>query len=443
MQRMKGQQTFPLDFRWGTASSSHQVEGNNCNNQWSRYEQQPGAIAQGHRSGIACNWWENAEADFDRMAALGLNSHRLSLEWSRIEPRPGEIDRSALQRYRAILEALHQRDIEPWVALHHFTNPLWLEDAGGWENPQVVERFTAYAKTVVEHLGDLCQHWLTINEPMIYLGQGWLAGAWPPHRTNPLLAIRVYRHLLYAHAGAFHAIHHASPAAQVSVAKVMRHFDPARANHPGDHIAARLRRYLFEELWFAATLYGRLLPPLGIGQVDSTLAKTLDFIGINYYARYQVTFSPNPTRFFGKEGYTLGRELSDASSRGPYSQFDPDGLELICRRVQGYGKPIYITENGLPDADDDQRPRWLLAHLAAVQRAINAGCDIRGYFHWTFLDNFEWNDGWTMHFGLIGMDPTTQIRSPRPSAALYGQVSRANQLPSELLERYGITSSGE
>ena len=167
MQRMKGQQTFPLDFRWGTASSSHQVEGNNCNNQWSRYEQQPGAIAQGHRSGIACNWWENAEADFDRMAALGLNSHRLSLEWSRIEPRPGEIDRSALQRYRAILEALHQRAIEPWVALHHFTNPLWLEDAGGWENPQVVERFTAYAKTVVEHLGDLCQHWLTINEPMI------------------------------------------------------------------------------------------------------------------------------------------------------------------------------------------------------------------------------------------------------------------------------------
>ena len=151
----------------------------------------------------------------------------------------------------------------------------------------------------------------------------------------------------------------------------------------------------------------------------------------------------HPTRFFGKEGYTLGRELSDASSRGPYSQFDPDGLELICRRVQGYGKPIYITENGLPDADDDQRPRWLLAHLAAVQRAINAGCDIRGYFHWTFLDNFEWNDGWTMHFGLIGMDPTTQIRSPRPSAALYGQVSRANQLPSELLERYGITSSGE
>lgn len=440
---MKQLRAFPPGFRWGTASSSHQTEGNNQNNQWWRFEQQPGAIAQGHRSGIACNGWANAEADFDRIAELGLNTHRISIEWSRIEPRRGEIDRAAFARYRAMLEALHQRGIQPWVALHHFTNPLWLEDQGGWENPLVVERFTAYAKTVVEHLGDLCQHWLTINEPLVYLGQGWLRGTWPPHRSNPLLAIHVYRHLLYAHAGAFHAIHDAQPHAQVSIAKAMRHFDPARLHHVGDRVVARLRRYLFEDLWFAATLSGRLLPPLGVGQVDPMLANTLDFIGINYYCRYQVTFSPNPKHFFGKEGYTLGRELSDDSSRGPYSQFDPDGLELICHRMQQYGKPIYITENGLPDCDDDQRPRWLVAHLEAVHHAIQNGCDIRGYFHWTLVDNFEWNDGWTMHFGLIGMDPITQTRTPRPSAALYGQIARTNQLPIDLLIRYGITNNGE
>ena len=187
---------FPAAFRWGTASSAYQTEGNNHNNQWSRFEQQLGAIAQGHRNGIACNWWENAEADFDRIAALGLNTHRISLEWSRIEPRPGEFDRDALSRYRQMLTALHARGIQPWIALHHFTNPLWLEDSGGWENPRVVEHFDAYAKTVIENLGDLCQHWLTINEPLVYLGQGWLRGAWPPHHPNPLTAIDVYRHLL-------------------------------------------------------------------------------------------------------------------------------------------------------------------------------------------------------------------------------------------------------
>jgi beta-glucosidase len=440
---MTGTRAFPSGFRWGTASSSHQTEGNNQNNQWWCFEQQPGAIAFGQRSGIACNWWANAEGDFDHIAQLGLNAHRLSLEWSRIEPRPGEFDEAALDRYRAMLTTLHERGVQPWLALHHFTNPLWLEELGGWENPTIVDRFTTYAEKVVQHLGDLCRHWLTINEPLVYLGQGWLRGVWPPQHPNLLLAIRVYLHLLYAHAGAYHAIHNAQPDAQVSVAKAMRHFDPARPHHLGDQMTARLRRYLFEDLWFVATLDGRLLPPLGIGQVDSQLANILDFIGVNYYARYQVTFTPNPARLFGCEGYTLGRELSDSSSRGPYSQFDPDGLGIICRRLQPYGKPIYITEHGLPDQDDDQRPRWLLAQLAELHRLIKEGSDIRGYFHWTLVDNFEWNDGWTMHFGLIDMDPITQTRTPRHSAALYSQIARANALPDDLLARYGMGSSGE
>lgn len=440
---MTATRAFPAGFRWGTASSSHQTEGNNRNNQWWRFEQQPGAIALGHSSGVACNWWENAEADFDRIAQFGLNTHRLSLEWSRIEPHPGKVDYTALDRYRAMLSALHERGIQPWIALHHFTNPLWLENDGGWENPTVVHRFTAYAQKVVEYLGDLCQHWLTINEPLIYLGQGWLNGTWPPHHPNTLLAVRVFRNLLYAHAGAYHTIHNAQPHAQVSIAKAMRYFDPARPRHVGDHIAARLRRYLFEDLWFTATIQGRLLPPLGMGQVDSILANTLDFIGINYYARYQVTFSPNPAHIFGIDGYTLGHELSDSTSRGPYSQFDPEGLRVICHHVQRYGKPIYITEHGLPDQNDHQRPRWIVAQLAELHRAIAEGCDIRGYFHWTLVDNFEWNDGWTMHFGLIAMDPITQVRTPRPSAALYGEIARANALSDNLLTRYGIGKSGE
>lgn len=434
---------FPPGFTWGTASSSHQTEGHNTNNQWSRFEAQPGAIERDHRSGIACNWWQNAEADFDRMAEIGINAHRLSLEWSRIEPRRGQFDEAAINRYRQMLQALRERGIEPWIALHHFTNPLWLENSGSWENPQVIEHFRAYATKVVDTLGDLCQHWLTINEPLVYLGQGWLRGVWPPHHPNLIQAVNVYRNLLYAHAAAYHAIHQAQPHAQVSIAKAMRHFDPARPNHLGDQLSSRIRRYLFEDLWFEATVNGRILPPLGIGQHDPHLANTLDFIGINYYARYQVTFTPNPKRIFGIEGYTLGNALSDNTPRGPYSQFDPQGLSIICRSLQRYGKPLYITEHGLPDRTDHQRPTWIVAQLQEIHRCIQQGIDIRGYFHWTLLDNFEWNDGWTMHFGLIGMDVETQIRTPRPSAKLYSQIVRANALSDDMLTTYACGSNGE
>ncbi len=188
---------FPPGFRWGTASSSYQTEGNNSNNQWSLYEQQPGAIRHGDRSGLACDWWSNAERDFDHMQRLGLNAHRLSIEWSRVEPSPGEIDHAALDRYRAMVGGLRERGIEPMVALHHFTDPLWFGARGGWENGESVALFQRYARTVVDALGDLCDFWLTFNEPLVCLGQGWFRGIWPPHKRNPLTARRVFLNMLF------------------------------------------------------------------------------------------------------------------------------------------------------------------------------------------------------------------------------------------------------
>jgi beta-glucosidase len=434
---------FPPGFLWGTATSAYQVEGGNTNNSWTAFEAQPDTIAAGGRSGIACNWWQNAEADFDQMQKLGFNAHRLSIEWSRIEPQRGRIDQTALARYRQMLQALHARGIIPWVALHHFTNPEWLERAGGWEQPEVITHFARYAAIIVDALGDLCNTWLTFNEPLVYLGQGWLRGIWPPQHPNLLVALRVFRHLLEAHAAAYHTIKAINPTAQVAVAKAMRHFDPARPTHLGDRWAARLRRHLFEDLWFAATLQGKLLPPLGLGTSAPHLADTLDFIGINYYARYQVTFTPNPRAIFGREGYTLGSELADSSQHGPSSQFDPAGLAVICRRTAHFGKPLYITEHGVADQRDRLRPRWLVAHLALLHALLQEGLDIRGYFHWSLVDNFEWTDGWTMHFGLIALNQLTQQRTLRPSAHLYGEIARAGGLTQAQLARYSIGSSGE
>ncbi len=412
------------------------MEGNNFNNQWWAFEQQPGAIWHGDRSGLACDWWRHAEQDFDRMAQLHQNSHRLSVEWSRIEPTPGHFDAQALDRYRAMLGGLRERGIIPLVTLHHFTNPLWFEEKGGWENRESVARFQRFVERTVQALGDLCQRWVTINEPMVYVAQGWFKGIWPPGKSDFRTAMQVTRHLLFAHGEAYHTIHRLQPRAQVGYAKHVRLFQGLRPGNRLDRYAAGLKRWLFEHVWVVATDDGRLRPPLGLNTCHASLIDTFDFMGINYYTVDRTRFVPNPFTLFGQEQFTPGGELSDAGRDGPFAEFRPDGLYQICQEVRQFHKPVIITENGLPDQDDDQRPRWLLAHLHQLHRAIQSGVDVQGYFHWTLVDNFEWAEGWGLRFGLFRLDPKTQERTPRPSAGLYREIAQGNSITPALVERY-------
>jgi beta-glucosidase len=429
---------FPPGFWWGTASSAHQTEGNNTNNQWWDFEQQPRAIWRGDSSGLACDWWRNAEQDFDRMQALGIGAHRLSLEWSRIEPRPGEFDHGAIDRYREMIGGLRERGIRPMVCFHHFTDPRWFYTQGGWERPESAARFQQYVRYAGAALADLCDWWLTFNEPLVHLAQGWFRGIWPPQKRNPAAALRVYRNLLNAHAAGYHALHTVQGEAEVSYAKAVRLFHGLRPDSLADRYAAGLKRYLFEHIWFMATVDGKIRPPVGAGDFDPQLAGSFDFTAVNYYSHYWVRFSPNPLTLFGREQYSPDGEYSDYGQHGPYSEYWPKGIYQICREVAAFDKPIYITENGLPDRDDDQRPRWLLGHLRELHRAIEDGCDVRGYFHWTLVDNFEWSEGWGLRFGLIELDPATQERRPRPSAELYGRIARANGI-----QWFSINPSGK
>lgn len=427
---------FPPGFLWGTATSSHQVEGNNTNNQWWQFEQLPGKIWNGDRSGLACDWWRNAEDDFDLMQELGLQTHRMSLEWSRIEPEPGRFSHAAIDRYREMLDGLRRRGIKPMVTLHHFTNPLWLERSGGWERPEVVARFQHYARFAANALADLCDTWLTLNEPLVYLAQSWFRGIWPPERPGSFLALPVYRHLLLAHGAGYQTIHACQPEAQVGVAMAIRLFNPSDPTSRLDRMAAAAKRYIGENIWLQAVHDGRIRLPLGLGDYNRTLAGSMDFIGINYYTRDLVRFTPDPRKVFGVEHFRSDGEFSDSGWRGLYSELVPEGLRQIVEAVGVYGKPIYITENGLPDADDDQRPRWLLAHLAEVHRAIQSGSDVRGYYHWTFTDNFEWSEGWGLRFGLIELNPATQERKPRPSAGMFADIARRNGIAQTTVNRY-------
>jgi beta-glucosidase len=444
---------FPLGFLWGTATSSHQVEGNNTNNQWWAWEQEPGRIWHGDKSGLACDWWRSAEADFDRTVALGQNSHRLSIEWSRIEPEQGVFDEAALGRYRLLLTALHERGLKPMVTLHHFTNPLWLAELGGWENSGAVPYFERYTRRVVEAIGDLVHLWCTINEPTVYAVLGYLRGRFPPGKTDALATFRVLGNLLRGHATAYHAIHSMQGGAQVGLAKAVRGFEPANPSSPLDRLIAWLQDRFSNDITLRAPRDGRLRFPLSSGlRRHRPLADSLDFIGLNYYTRGLVSFDIRMVHEgFGRQSYRPGAELSDSGMLGPYSEIYPRGLTDALTKVAALEKPIIVTENGLPDADDDQRPRFLLSHLARVHRAIRDGLPIKGYYHWTLVDNFEWAEGWGLRFGLIEMDPETQERRIRPSGHLYAQICGANGITRDMARRHGLeqtlfttaTTSGE
>ncbi|MBI4791007.1 MAG: glycoside hydrolase family 1 protein [Chloroflexi bacterium] len=432
---------FPDGFLWGSATAAHQVEGDNRTNDWWDWEQTPGHIKNGDRSTLACDWWhgERYRADFDLAKSLNQNAHRLSVEWSRIEPREGEWNQDALAYYRRVLTALRDRGMTPLVTLHHFSNPRWLAQKGAWETQTVVPFFERYATQVVQELGDLCKFWVTINEPFVYTFFGYNDGTFPPGQKNVLLAFRVLGNLVRGHAAAYHAIHRVQPDAQVGVAHHFRAFAPANPRSALDRCLVGLRDRLANRLFFLALVDGKLRFPLSVGEQLTAAAGTQDFIGINYYFTERAAFALN------RPGQLFTREVKadwppDAPSFAAH--VEPNSLyKHLCEQAR-YGKPIYITENGLFDLGGDPwarlgQARYLLTHLMAVQRAIQAGVPVNGLFYWTLVDNFEWAHGYTARFGLYRLDLASQTRTPRVTADVYARIARDNAIPDDLIEKYG------
>ena len=428
---------FPDHFLWGTGTAAHQVEGHNSKNDWAEFEQQPGAIWHGDRSGRACNWWRDAEQDFDLMAEMGHSTHRLSVEWSRIEPEEGMFDQTAVRRYREMLTGLRTRGIEPMVTLFHFTTPLWLARRGGWASPSSIGCFRRFVYYAVEQLGDLVTLWCTINEPNVYAALGYLLGEHAPGKKSLRLYFRVLDHLLQAHALAYRAIHALRGDAQVGLVKHVQIFEPLE---PADRASARLAQfldYMFNKITLRAAVDGRLRFPLSwnIG-THGPLVDSVDFWGLNYYYRQKVSLRNRNGGRLSMLQPTPGAAVSDSGRNGPYGEIYPLGIYKALDRLSHLGKPIYITENGLPDASDKLRPSFLLSHLAQVQRAISEGADVRGYYYWSFTDNFEWAEGWALRFGLVALDHRTQIRTPRPSARLFSRIISANAVTREMVVAY-------
>jgi beta-glucosidase len=425
---------FPADFLWGTATSAHQVEGGNVLNDWAAWELEPGRIQNGDTAGLACDWWGGRwQQDFDLAAAAGQSAHRLSVEWSRIEPAPGQWDMNALDAYREIIKGARQRGLEPMVTLHHFTNPLWFAEGGGWLSPEAPAHFETYAAKVVAALGDLSKFWITLNEPNVLLAAAYLHGIFPPGERDIRKVFQAARQMILAHAAAYQALHLARPDARVGIAHHYRAMLPAHRLNPLERAAARVRNQIFNHAIAAACIDGHLRL-LGSHHTIPQAAGTQDFIGVNYYTGECFRFDPfHPLRLLeGESNFPAGCEISPGGFIANY----PAGLWRALDWARRFSLPVYITENGIEDITDRIRPRYLLLHLHQVWRAINCNWPIYGYFHWSLVDNFEWERGWSQRWGLWGLNRETQERVERRSARLYAEICTQNALTSETTARY-------
>lgn len=437
---------FPPGFLWGAATSAHQVEGGNTRNDWSRFELVPGAIRGGEKSGEACGHYARFDADFALAEADGHNAHRLSFEWSRIEPRPGQFDAAEVAHYHEVLASLKRHGLTPIVTLHHFTNPLWLADEGGWEDRRVVDRFEAFVRFCAREYGGEVDWWCTVNEPEVFAFRGWSEGVWPPRVRDDSRALTVIAHQLEAHGRAYRVLHAEDrwdadgdgAAVRAGFAKHRPQLEALRAWHPLDRLVAHFERRVFNEAVDRAPVDGVIdlsIPGAKrVRRVLPELAGAFDWYGLNYYTRWMVKAFADPSHV--------------ARPGAPRNDLDweifPDGFEQALRAAARSGKPVLVTENGVADAHDALRPRALLDFITAMHRAIAGGVPVLGYLHWSLLDNFEWSDGFHGRFGLYGVDftDTARPRQRRTSAEVFARIARANAVTDAARAAARATGSG-
>jgi beta-glucosidase len=386
---------FPEGFLWGTATAAHQVEGGNWNNDWWLWEHTPSSGCA-EPSGDACDSWNRWLEDVELVADMALGTYRFSLEWSRIEPEEGEWSDAAMARYRAICQALLDRGIQPTVTLHHFTTPRWVVDRGGWEDPATAQRFARFCGRAAGELHDVVGRVCTINEPNVVALCGWLAGVFPPGKQDVDLRRRVNETFVQAHRMAVDAVRAAAPGVPVGLTLAMSELEVVDG---GEAKADRIRRGM-EDIYLNAVAGD-------------------DFLGVQTYTRQRV----------GPDG-VLGPG-PDVPVTGMGWEYRPEALEATLRRAWEYtdrAVPLLVTENGIATDDDQQRIAYLQAALQGVGRCLEDGIDVRGYLHWSLLDNFEWARGYAPHFGLVSVERPGFTRTPKPSAKWFGAVAAHNLL---------------
>ncbi len=384
---------FPDGFVWGTATAAHQTEGGNWNNDWWMWEHTPDSSCV-EPSGDACDHFWRYPSDIALLAELGFGAYRFSLEWSRIEPEEGEFSLNALDHYRRMIACCRDHELLPVVTYHHFTTPRWAVAQNDWEDTVTAERFARFCARAAAHLGDETGMVCTINEPNIVSLMGYYLGVFPPGRRDLAAYQRANDTVLRAHRLAYDAIKAGPGDAPVGLTLSMQDFQA----EPGGEDAMHEARERMEDVFLEA-------------------ARGDDYLGAQMYTRLR----------FGPDGI-LSPEAGVRTTLMGY-EFWPQALEATVRRAAEIARvPIYVTENGIGTDDDAQRIEYVTEALRGLRRCLDDGLDVRGYFCWSAMDNFEWALGYRPTFGLIAVDRETQERTPKPSAHWLGEIARTNRV---------------
>ena len=450
---------FPENFLWGTATASYQVEGavdedGRGKSIWDTFSHTPGKVRHGDTGDIACDQYHRLEEDLDLMAELGLQAYRFSVAWPRITPEgAGSVNQKGLDYYRRLVDGLRQRSIEPMLTLYHWDLPQALEDRGGWTNRETSERFADYTGVVYEALSDSVRFWITLNEPWVSAWMGYGLGVHAPGHKDSSKALAATHHLLLGHGLAMERMRSAGDENQLGVTLNLHPARPSRDRDADREAARRVdgqanRLYLDplflgkypEDLFSYYEERGVDLSFVQSGDLEK-FSVPLDFLGINYYFRNIVRDAQGedlPDMPFADLG---ARSVipHDAEKTAMGWPVEPEGLkEILVHIKEDYADvPIYVTENGRAvndyidpegDVDDEERVSYLDAHFRAAHEAMERGVDLRGYIVWSFLDNFEWAEGYSKRFGIVFVEYGTQRRVPKASARWYSDVIRRNGL---------------
>ena len=403
------------------------MEGNNTNNNWYQWEHSfdesnVSRIQNEQKSGIAVDHWNRYSNDIDLMRDLGVSHYRFSIEWSRIEPKKGEYDPEAIAHYRTMCEEMVSKNITPVITLHHFTNPIWFEGMGAFEKEENSAYFLKFCEVIFEELSDIVPIWCTFNEPSVYVAQGYFQGIFPPGKKDPVLAGIVLENMLNTHVAVYKKLKSLpnGDKVQIGLVKNIFQFDPSRRWNLVDWIFSILLNdiYTNEPLKYLKTGKSSFYLP---GMVDREISnpdavKSLDFIGLNYYARLFVK-----GRIGSKEPFELVQREGDVLTDMGWPVY-PEGFYKALKKVNELGLPIYVTENGIADESDKIRPMFIKKYLYAMDKAMSERIDVRGYFYWSLMDNFEWAEGYDGKFGLYNVDRVTLERNLREGSKAFIEI---------------------
>ncbi len=410
---MKNEMIFPEGFYWGSATAAYQVEGGIENVDWAKAARSSLVPP----AGLAVDHYHRFEEDFDIAKSLGHNCHRISIEWARIEPEEGKFNEEAIEHYREVLKALRERRLKPFITLLHFTLPEWFAEKGGFERKDAPEIFARYCGYVVQKLGNDCRHWATMNEPTVVTSNGYRRGTWPPFKKWP--GIETFTKVVPGHREV--------AGQNISVSNIFRYFKVLRQlakAHNLAYVEMKKRAFGLEIgivkhiIYFHANNnpFNQLLASVANRHWTHSFLKRVnkrcDSIGVNYY---------------------LHKKFGDKAT---YAKTDmgwdvyPEGLCGALEMVKRYKKPVWVSEVGVADADDDMRGEYIKGLVEAMYCGLEKGVDVRGFMYWSLLDNYEWDKGFEKRFGLVEVNYDGDLkRTIRSSAYVYKEIIENNGFP--------------